>query len=494
MTAIESLTIADLLEGFEKKEFSSEEIVSAYLDRAEQFTGLGAYVSLFSDSAREKAREADNARTRGEKKPLLGVPIAVKDAFTLQEGTTTCASNILSNYYSPYTAACIQNLIDDGAVILGKTNMDEFAMGSSNESSAFGPARNPWDAKLVPGGSSGGSAVAVSASLAPGAIGTDTGGSIRQPSAFCGTTGLKPTYGRISRFGLVAYASSLDQAGPVALNVQDCSLLAHSLSGYDHRDSTSVDRPVPAFQEECQGSIEGLRIGVPREYFVEGLNQEIEESVRAALSQMEALGAELVEISLPHTEYAIPTYYIVACAEASSNLSRYDGIRYGLSVRDGGTLEEVYSKTRSQGFGTEVKRRILMGTFVLSSGYYDAYYRKAQKVRALIQKDFSDAFADKCDCIVSPTTPTTAFALGSKIDDPIAMYLNDVLTVSVNLAGIPAMSIPCGFDSKNLPIGLQIMAAPWEESTLFRLGAAYQRETSWHEARPKEAEGWNTKA
>ncbi|HEC36451.1 MAG TPA: Asp-tRNA(Asn)/Glu-tRNA(Gln) amidotransferase subunit GatA, partial [Anaerolineae bacterium] len=414
--------------------------------------------------------------------PLQGIPLAVKDVLCTAGVPTTCGSRILEDFVPPYDATAVARLKAARAVLLGKTNTDEFAMGSSTENSAFFPTRNPWDLSRVPGGSSGGSAAAVAAGECLGALGTDTGGSVRQPAAFCGVVGLKPTYGRVSRYGLVAFASSLDQVGVLAKDVTDTAILLGVIAGHDPLDSTSVDASVPDYTAALTGDIRGVRIGVPREYFIPGMQPEVEAAVRAALDQLADLGAEVIEVSLPHTDYALPAYYLIAPAEASANLARYDGVRYGLRVEQP-TLEATYEATRGQGFGPEVKRRIMLGTYALSAGYYDAYYLKAQKVRTLIKQDFDRAF-ERVDVIVAPTTPTTAFRLGEKVDDPIQMYLSDVFTLAANLAGICGVSLPCGFDGEGLPIGMQVMGPAFGEETILRVAHAYEQATQWHKRRP----------
>lgn len=425
---------------------------------------------------------------------LQGVPVAVKDLLVTADGEpSTAASKILEPFVSPYDATVVEKLQEAGAIVSGKTNLDEFAMGSSTENSALGETVNPWDPSRVPGGSSGGSAVAVAAGQVPLAIGTDTGGSVRQPAAFCGVVGLKPTYGRISRYGVIALASSLDQVGIFARTVSDATLLLGAVAGHDPRDATSVDKPVPDYRAGLTGEVKGLRIGLPKEYFSEGLQPEVEEAVRKAAEELRDAGAELVDVSLPHTKYAIAVYYIVLPAEASANLARYDGIRYGYSATtaDDATpdsLEAVYFETRAKGFGPEVKRRIMLGAYALSAGYYDAYYKKAMQVRTLIKQDFEKAFSD-VDVILTPTTPTTAFERGAKTADPLEMYLNDILTVPANLAGLPGISVPCGFDQHGLPIGVQLMAAPWQEETILRAADAYQRRTDWHLKQPGDSVG-----
>jgi aspartyl-tRNA(Asn)/glutamyl-tRNA(Gln) amidotransferase subunit A len=485
MSELPYLSINDMRKGLQAKKFSSVELTKACLARAEGLSDLNCFSLLTPDRALVEAKKADGLIAQGKSSPLLGVPVAIKDIICTKDVRTTAGSKILSNFIPPYDATVVKKLRSNGAVSLGKLNLDEFAMGSSNENSAFGPVKNPWNRSLVPGGSSGGSAAAVAARICPATLGTDTGGSIRQPAAFCGITGLKPTYGRVSRFGVIAYASSLDQVGAFTQSVEDCAAITEILCGKDPNDATSSDRAVPQFASSLTQGVKGLRIGVPKEYFVDGLDPEIENSVRTALEALRKMGATLVEISLPHTNVAVSVYYIIAPAEASSNLARYDGIRYGLRAEGKHDLDELYSLSRSQGFGREVQRRILVGTYVLSSGYFDAYYVKAQKARSLIAKDFSEAFTHHCDVILGPTTPTAPFAIGEKVSDPIKMYLNDIFTIPVNLAGLPGMSLPCGFTSSGLPIGMQIIGRPWEESTIFQVGAAYQRETDWHSRTPQ---------
>jgi len=424
-----------------------------------------------------EARECDARLARGERGALLGVPIAIKDMILTRGERTTAASKMLADFVAPYDATVVAKLREAGAVIFGKTNLDEFAMGSSNETSYFGPVRNPWNLDCVPGGSSGGSAAAVAARLAPAALGTDTGGSIRQPASFCNIVGLKPTYGRVSRYGAIAYASSLDQIGPFATNIADCAAVYEVIAGVDPLDSTSVDAPLASAAAE--NDLRGLRIGIPREYFIKGLRPEVEALVRSAIAVLEERGATVVEVSLPHTELAVAVYYILAPAEASSNLARYDGIRFGHRAEGVTDLKELYCRSRSEGFSAEVQRRILIGTYVLSAGYFDAYYVKAQRVRALIARDFTAAFTKECDVIACPTAPTPPFRLAEKVEDPLAMYLNDVFTIPVNLAGLPALSVPCGFVG-DLPVGLQLIGKPWDEHTLLKAGYAYEAATAWH--------------
>jgi len=436
---------------------------------------IGAYLILSKDRALEQAGRMDQLVSRGEKLPPLGgVPIGIKDVLTTRGVRTSAGSKILGNYVPPYDCTAVSRLEAAGAVLLGKTNCDEFAMGSSNENSAWHPVRNPRDPSRVPGGSSGGSAAAVAADMAVAALGSDTGGSIRQPASFCGVVGLMPTYGRVSRYGLVAFASSLDHIGPITKTVKDAAIVLRTIAGHDSMDSTSADLPVPDYVAELEKPVQGLKIGVAKEYLGEGLDREVRYAVEAAIQKLESLGCKIVEISLPHTKYAIPTYYIVATAEASSNLARFDGVRYGYRARDARTLSEMYRRTRDEGFGAEVKRRIMLGTYALSAGYYDAYYLKAQKVRTLIARDFEEAFS-KVDAIVTPTCPTAAFKLGEKAENPLAMYLADIYTVTADLAGIPGISIPCGQTRENLPIGLQILGRHFDEATVLRVAHAYEQ-------------------
>ncbi len=474
------LTIAEAREGLRAKQFTAEELTLAHLHAIEKLNPrLNAFLSVGHSQAIDQARAADVALAQGDTRPLLGIPLAIKDLFCTLGVRTTAGSKILMPFIPPYESTVTGNLLRDGAVFLGKTNMDEFAMGSSNMTSHYGPVENPWKrrqdetAVLVPGGSSGGSASAVAARLAMGATGTDTGGSIRQPASFCGLVGVKPTYGRCSRWGVVAFASSLDHPGPFARTVRDSAILLGSMAGYDPKDSTSADVPMPDFEAACERSVKGLRIGVPKEYRSDGMPGEIETLWQQGIDWLRDAGAEIVDVSLPHTKYGLPTYYIVAPAEASSNLARYDGVRFGLRA-DGDDLRDLYERTRAEGFGAEVRRRIMIGTYVLSAGYYDAYYLRAQKVRALILRDFTEAF-EKVDALLTPTAPSAAFAQGEKMDDPVKMYLNDVFTVPANLAGPPAASIPAGLDANGLPLGLQIITRPFDEVTLFAVAAALER-------------------
>ncbi|MDI6782050.1 MAG: Asp-tRNA(Asn)/Glu-tRNA(Gln) amidotransferase subunit GatA [bacterium] len=465
---LEKLTCHEIHNLLKSKEITSLEVTSAVISRIEaKEPDVHAYITTTFDEALEQARIADKEISRGkELSPLTGIPIAIKDNMCTKGIKTTCGSKMLHNFIPPYDAFVIQRLKEAGAIIIGKTNMDEFAMGSSTENSYFGPTRNPWNLNTVPGGSSGGSAAAVAANEAILALGSDTGGSIRQPAALCGVVGFKPTYGRVSRFGLIAFASSLDQIGPITKDVTDCALLLNVICGYDPHDSTSVNRPIPDFTKSLINDISGIKIGIPDEYFIEGVDPEIRHSVEKTISAMEDLGAIRVRVSLPHTEYSVPTYYLIAPAEASSNLARYDGVQYGLRIQKEG-LVDMYSHTRTQGFGNEVKRRIMIGTYALSAGYYDAYYLKALKVRTLIKQDFDEAFK-KCDVLITPTSPTPAFKIGSKVSDPLSMYLSDIFTISGNLAGIPGVSIPCGQTQDGLPIGLQILAPLFGEERLLQ--------------------------
>jgi aspartyl-tRNA(Asn)/glutamyl-tRNA(Gln) amidotransferase subunit A len=459
-------------------ETTCQRLVEFYLSKINEGANLNAFISVFGERALRQAEQVDAKLRKNRAGKLAGLVLAVKDIIAMKDLRLTCGSRILENFISPYDAAVIQKLEAADAVIIGKTNMDEFAMGSSNENSYYGPVKNPHDHERVPGGSSGGSCAAVAAEMAMAALGTDTGGSIRQPASFCGVVGLKPTYGRVSRFGLVAFASSLDQIGPIAQTVEDAAHLLEAMAGRDERDATSAPVAVPEFSKALAQKVKGLRIGLPAEYFGEGLDDEIRAAIEATKAKLKQGGAKFVEVSLPHTEYAIAAYYILATAEASANLARYDGARYGFRAEGVKDLEEMYVQTRSQGFGEEVKRRIMLGTYALSAGYYDAYYRKGQQARTLIKQDFERAFA-VCDCLLTPTTPTTAFKLGEK-SDPLQMYLSDVYTVSVNLAGLPAMSVPCGFDSKKLPIGAQIIGRPFDEETILRVGDYIERNLQWH--------------
>jgi len=474
----------------QKKKISSKELTQEYLHEIEERDkSIGSFVTHCADDAMAAAKAADVRISKGlNLTPLTGVPIAIKDIFVTKGVRTTCCSRILADYIPPYDGTVVERLKAAGVVITGKLSMDEFAMGSSNEFSAFGPVKNPWDTRLTPGGSSGGSAAALAAGLTPVTLGTDTGGSVRQPAAFCGVVGLKPTYGRISRYGIIAFASSLDQVGPMARDVRDCATLLHAIAGHDPKDATSIPAPVPDYAKALTGDIKGKTIGIPREYFVEGIDPEIESAVRKASDELVKLGAKINQISLPHTKYSLACYYIIAPAEASANLARYDGIRYGHRAKDAAALGELFSKSRTEGFGPEVALRIVVGTYVLSSGYYDAYYLKAQKARTLIKKDFLDAFKG-CDAILTPATPTPPFALGENMDDPIKMYLNDIFTIPVNLAGLPGISLPCGETRKGLPIGMQLIGKPLDEAQLMNIAYAYEQATEWHKKVPVERHG-----
>jgi len=472
---LNTLTISELRSKLGRREVSAREVIAACLDRVRMIDGqIHAFLSYDEQDALAQAEAADKAlASDGAHKPLLGIPVGIKDVIAVKNQPLNCASKILDKYISPYDATVIEKLKAAGAIVFGRLNMDEFAMGSSTENSAFGTTRNPWDTSRIPGGSSGGSAAAVTAHECLASLGSDTGGSIRQPAALCGCVGLKPTYGRVSRYGLVAFASSLDQIGPFTRDIRDAAVMLAVLSGHDPRDSTSVPEPVPDYVAALDGNIKGLKLGLPREYFIGGVDPEVSRAVQAAVKQLEKLGAEVVEISLPHTDYAVATYYIIATAEASANLARFDGMRYGLRV-EGADPIQLYSKTRGAGFGAEVKRRIILGTYALSSGYYDAYYGQAQKVRTLIQRDFDAAFA-QVDVLVSPTAPTTAWKLGEKLDDPLAMYKGDLATIPANLAGVPGISLPAGLaDEDGLPVGFQILAPARADDRLYRVGAALE--------------------
>lgn len=481
MKNITKLTIHELLNGLQKKEFTAVELTEAYLENMQSGKHYNAYVTECGERALEQAAQADKHYADNSNRSLEGIPLGIKDLFCTKGIRTTACSHILDNFIPPYESTVTSQLLNDGAVFLGKLNMDEFAMGGSNETSYFGPVINPWskDKDLVPGGSSGGSAAAVSAHLCAGATATDTGGSIREPAAFCGCTGIKPTYGRCSRYGIMAFASSLDQAGPIAQDVQDCAILLKSMAGFDAKDSTSCEKDVPDYESFLTQDIKGLKVGLPKEYRPEGLNPEVCAYWDKAAEYLKARGAEIVDISLPHTKYALATYYVLAPAEASSNLARYDGIRYGLR-QEGENLDKLYINTRTAGFGAEVKRRIMIGTYVLSAGYYDAYYIKAQKMRRLIHDDFVNAF-QKCDIILTPTSPVTAFPIGdeSMLSNPINMYLNDVFTVSVNLAGLPALSLPIGLSKDGLPYGMQLIGRPFDEGTIFKVAAKIEADAKF---------------
>ena len=484
MSGLHSHTLSELAAGLRARRFSSVELVTEFLTRIEKSQpALNAFISVTADAALEAARGADRTLARGEGGALTGVPIAHKDLFCTRGVRTTCGSRMLDNFVAPYDATVVAKLKSAGAVMLGKTNMDEFAMGSSNETSYFGPVRNPWSPQLVPGGSSGGSAAAVAARLVPGATATDTGGSIRQPAALCGITGMKPTYGRVSRYGMVAFASSLDQAGTLTASAADAALMLREMAGFDANDSTSVDAPVPDYVAALGQPLAGLRIGLLREFFDQGLDADNEQRVRDALKVFESLGARLSEVSLPHLPLSVPVYYVVAPAECSSNLARYDGVRFGHRCESPRDLRDLYRRSRGEGFGAEVKRRIMTGTYVLSAGYYDAYYLKAQRVRALINADFIEAFK-QVDVLMGPTTPTPAFPLGAKTSDPITMYLNDIYTIGANLAGLPAISVPCGL-VQQLPVGLQIVGPHFSEARVLNVAHAFQSGSDWHTRVPR---------
>lgn len=479
-------TLAELSRRLRGREISSTEIVKSCLERAQRYNGdLNCFISLFPEHALERAQAADRLLAAGEGGPLTGVPIAHKDIFCTAGFKTSCASKMLDSFIAPYQATAMAKLDAAGTVMIGKTNMDEFAMGSSNENSFYGPVSNPWDTQRAPGGSSGGSACAVSARVVPAATGTDTGGSIRQPAALCGVTGLKPTYGRVSRYGMVAYASSLDQGGPIAQTAQDAAPLLGAMAGHDPRDATSASVPVDDYLGALNNDIKGLKIGLPREYFSSELEQPITDAITAALNLLEQAGAAVIDVELPHTDLSIPVYYVIASAECSSNLSRYDGVRFGHRCPDPEDINDLFCRSRGAGFGDEVKRRIMIGTYVLSEGYYDAYYLKAQRLRRMLRDEFRTAL-DLVDVIVTPTSPTTAFPLGSRIDDPVSMYLSDIYTVSVNLAGLPAISIPAGF-SDGLPIGMQLIGNYFQEAKLLNVAHQYQQLTDWHKQAPA---GW----
>ena len=472
-------TIHELHAALKGKQISSVEATTAMLARIESVEPkIGSFITITPEQALASARSADQQIARGECHLLTGIPLAIKDIFLTEGIRTTCGSRILENFIPPYSATCWEKLHGQGAVLLGKLNQDEFAMGSSNESSAYGITRNPWDTSRIPGGSSGGSAAAVAARQAIATLGTDTGGSIRQPASHCGCVGLKPTYGRVSRYGVIAYASSLDQVGPLTRDVADCAGMLGAIAGHDPKDSTSVDTPVPDYSAALPQGVKGLKIGLPKEYFIDGLDPEVQHAMEAAIETYRRLGAEFVDISLPHTGYAVATYYLIATAEASSNLARYDGVRFGHRAEADGLLD-MYTKSRSEGFGSEVKRRIMLGTYALSSGYYDAYYVKAQKVRTLIMNDFTNAFAN-VDVMLTPVAPTPAFKIGEKINDPLQMYLSDIFTIPINLAGTCAMSLPAGFSASGLPIGVQLIGKPFDEETILRAGYAFEQATPWH--------------
>jgi len=487
MSGLINSSLRELSAALAAKKVSAVELATLFLDRIEKFNpALNAFITLDRDKTLAQARAADERLKAGTgTTPLTGIPLGHKDIFCTRGWRTSCGSQMLANFVSPYDANVVEKLAAAGMVTLGKLNMDEFAMGSSNETSYFGPVRNPWDVSRVPGGSSGGSAAAVAARLAPAATGTDTGGSIRQPAALCGLTGLKPTYGVVSRYGMIAFASSLDQGGPMAKSADDCALLLNAMAGFDARDSTSLERPTEDYGRDLDMPLAGLRIGLPKEFFGAGMDADVRAAVEAALAEYRRLGATTVEVQLPNSGLSVPAYYVIAPAEASSNLSRFDGVRYGYRAPEYGDLTEMYSRSRAQGFGAEVKRRILIGTYVLSHGYYDAYYLKAQRIRRLIAADFAEAFK-QCDVIMGPTSPSVAFAFGAKSADPVQMYLSDIYTISTNLAGLPGMSLPCGFGNNNMPVGLQIIGNWFGEAKMLNVAHQYQKATDWHTRMPEE--------
>ncbi len=481
---INQLTIHEAHQLLKTKKVSSVELTKACLERIQQVEPkVRALVTITEELAYRQAQEADKLIAKGDMNPLTGIPAIIKDIICTKGVLTTCSSKMLQNFLPPYDATVMEKLNASGMVMVGKANMDEFAMGSSTENSALFITHNPWDLSRVPGGSSGGSAAAVAADEAIYSLGSDTGGSIRQPASFCSVTGLKPTYGRVSRYGLVAFASSLDQIGPLTKDVTDCALVMNAIAGYDPRDSTSVPEPTPDYTRCLTDNIKGLRLGVPKEYFVEGMQAEVQAAILTAINKLQELGAKIEEVSLPHTRYALAVYYIIAPSEASANLARYDGVKYGFSVKEAENMWDAMEKTRQYGFGPEVKRRIMLGTYALSAGYYDAYYLKAQKVRTLIRREFDGVF-ENFDALLTPTSPTVPFKIGEKVDDPLQMYLSDVCTLPVNIAGLPAISIPAGF-ADNLPIGLQIIAKPFAEETILKIAYAYQQATDWHKRKPK---------
>ena len=476
-------TIAEQSRALAAGDISSTELTQSYLERIKQFDGeLNSFITVTEELAMEQAKAADERRAAGNADALTGIPLAHKDLFCTEGVKTSCGSRILDNFVAPYESTVTSKFKEAGAVMLGKTNMDEFAMGSSNENSHYGAVKNPWDKNAIPGGSSGGSAAAVAAQLCAGATGTDTGGSIRQPASHCGITGIKPTYGRVSRYGMVAYASSLDQAGPMTQTAEDAAMMLNAMAGFDHRDSTCMDREVPDYTATLNDSLEGMTVGLPKEYFAEGLDADVEQRVRDAVAEIEKQGARVKEISLPNSQLCIPSYYVIAPAEASTNLSRFDGVRFGHRCEDPKDLEDLYIRSRSEGFGEEVKRRIIVGTYALSSGYYDAYYRKAQQIRRLIRDDFLNAFKE-CDVIMGPNAPTSAFNLGEMSNDPVAMYLSDIYTLSVNLAGLPGMSVPAGM-ANGRPVGLQMIGKHFDEARLLNIGHRFQQATDWHQQHP----------
>jgi aspartyl-tRNA(Asn)/glutamyl-tRNA(Gln) amidotransferase subunit A len=483
MTSLTDLTISEALAKLRSGDITSVALTEAHLNQIEQYDAqIRAFLTVTRDAALEQAAAADAARAKGDTKPLLGIPLALKDVLSTDGVETTCGSKILKGYVPLFNATAVQRLLDAGMVMLGKLNMDEFAMGSSTENSAYFETRNPWDMARVPGGSSGGSAASVAAHMAMGALGSDTGGSIRLPGSFCNIAALKPSYGRVSRYGLIAYGSSLDQTGPMTRTVEDAARMLQVIAGCDPKDSTSRPEPVPDYLAALSGSVKGLRIGLPQEYFVDGMEPDVEKAIRAAIADFKDMGAEIKEVSLPHTKYSLPTYYIIATSEASANLARYDGIRFGAKV-DTGDMWDTYRQTRGQGFGEEVKRRIMLGTYALSAGYYDAWYGKALGVRSLIKQDFDKVFAE-VDVLMSAVSPTTAFKFGENTADPLKMYLADVLTIAANVAGICGISVPCGFDSQNLPIGLQILGPQLGEDTILRAAHAYEQANTWYQAKP----------
>ena len=479
-------SLKELSTALARKKISSAELTKLFLDRISRLNGaLNAFITVDAEKSLAQARAADERIAKGAAQPLTGIPVAHKDIFAAKGWLTTCGSKMLGNFVSPYDAHVIERFNASGAVVLGKTNMDEFAMGSSSETSFYGPVKNPWNPEFVPGGSSGGSAAALAARMAPAATGTDTGGSIRQPAALSGLSGLKPTYGLVSRYGMIAFASSLDQGGPMAKSAEDLALLLNVMAGFDARDSTSIEHPAENYARDLDQPLSGLRIGVPKEHFGEGLSADVGKSVETALKELEKLGAKRISIGLPNSSLSVPAYYVIAPAEASSNLSRFDGVRYGYRASGYRDLADMYCRTRAEGFGAEVRRRIFIGTYVLSHGYYDAYYLKAQKIRRLIARDFAAAF-ERCDVIMGPTSPGTAFELGAKSDDPVQMYLGDIFTVPAPLAGLPALSVPCGFDGKGLPVGLQLMGDYFSEAALLGIAHRYQQATDWHLRVPRE--------
>ncbi|HEX5393603.1 MAG TPA: Asp-tRNA(Asn)/Glu-tRNA(Gln) amidotransferase subunit GatA [Rhodocyclaceae bacterium] len=485
MSAFINASLKELSTALASKQVSAVELASLFLDRVEKFNpAINAFVTVDREETIAMAKDADARRAAGETSPLLGVPLAHKDIFCTEGWLTTCGSKMLHNFVSPYDATVVAKFKQAGTVTLGKLNMDEFAMGSSNETSYYGPVKNPWDQNRVPGGSSGGSAAAIAARLAPAVTGTDTGGSIRQPASLCGLTGLKPTYGVVSRYGMIAFASSLDQAGPMAKSAEDCALMLNAMAGFDERDSTSLQRPAEDYARDLNKPLQGLRIGLPKEFFSEGMDTDVRAAVDAALDEYRKLGAVTVEVSLPNSGLSVPAYYVIAPAEASSNLSRFDGVRYGHRAAEYSDLNDMYAKSRAQGFGPEVKRRILIGAYVLSHGYYDAYYLKAQKIRRLIAHDFEEAFK-VCDVIAGPASPSVAFEFGAKSADPVQMYLSDIYTISTNLAGLPGMSLPCGFGQGGMPVGLQLIGNWFDEARMLNVAHQYQQQTDWHLRMPE---------